>query len=201
MAEQGCYGIGHYIGYKHRCRFRDGTKEGIDSNATFKFGLEGIIMSKKLERWDCIFVGRIGSDGRIYLTQPQKYGYMYANHGHKVKESMNTPCGQIKDSSNVSKMLRAIAIATAYNKDDLKAPSGLVLRGFLGGKPFATPETWRVNSPYIGTRVKGTVGWIAYVSHKEEFYWINGRYKSDKLTEAQSDLIRGCIADIHNNWK
>ena len=94
-------------------------------------------MSKNLEEWDCIFVNRIGSDGRIYLTQPQKYGYMFANHGGKVKKSMNTPCGQIKDSSNVSKMLRAIAIATAYNKDDLKASKyGLVLRGFLGGKPF-----------------------------------------------------------------
>lgn len=162
-------------------------------------------MSKKLERWDCIFVDRIESGGRIYLTQPQKYGHMYAGDGAKVRKSIPTaPCGQIKGSSNVSKKLKAIAIATAYNRQSLNSSNGLVVRGFEYDGQF---KLLRPLPPLIAGevtgRIGGTTGWIAYVSLEEEFYLINGengRYKSAKLPGTQSDLIRGCIGDIIANW-
>ena len=166
-------------------------------------------MSKKLERWDCIFVDRIESDGRIYLTQPQKYGHMYAGDGaKKVRESIPTaPCGQIAGSSNESKKLKAIAIATAYNRQSLNSSNGLVARGFEydGHVKLVRAMPPQIAGERTG-RIGGTTGWIAYVSleeDEEEFYLINGengRYKSAKLPGTQSALICGCIADITANW-
>ena len=167
--------------------------------------LGGIITSKQLERWDCIFVDRIELDGRIYLTQPQEYGFMYTRHGPanmdvKVRKSIPTLCGQIEGSSNVNKMLKAIAISTALNRQCLKSSHGLVVRGFEDkhGLSLQSIMPPRINGGVTG-RIEGTTGWIAYVSPEERFYFIDGKYKSDELPEKQSELIRGCIEDIQNN--
>lgn len=165
-------------------------------------------MSKELERWDCIFVDKIGSDGRIYLTQPQKRGNMYADDGApKVRKSVPTACGKIAGSSNLSKMLKVIAIATAYNRQSLNSSNGLVVTRFddAGQLKFLRPMPPLVAGG-VSSRIQGTTEWIAYVSleeDEEEFYLINGkngRYKSAKLTGTQSNLIRGCIEDIIANW-
>ena len=164
-------------------------------------------MSKKRERWDCIFADRIEPDGRIYLTSPQQYGFMYTSGNlevetPKVRKSIPGECGPIKGSSNKDKLMIAIAISTAFNKKRLGGSSGLVLRGFTGGTPFATPETWIVNSPGTGLRVKGTTGWIAYVSPDMKFHMVvNDRYKDNELPDQQTRTIHGCVECMLSEWR
>jgi len=155
---------------------------------------------KKPERWDCIFVNRITQEGRIYLTSPQQFGVMYTSNSDiypaKVKKSIPKECGPIKGSSNENKLTIAIAIAAAYNKERVQTSGGLVLRGFIGGTPFATPGTWIINSPGIGLRVKGTTGWIAYISPDMRFYIVTNRYKGNEIADQQTRAINDCIAHI-----
>ena len=157
-------------------------------------------MSGKPERWDCIFVDRVEPSGRIYLTNPQRFGDMYfsANSDigtRKVRSSIpKWGCGTLIGSSTEAKFLKAIAISTVFNRQRLKESVGLILSGFIGGKFFATPDTWIVNSPGKGLRVKGNTGWIAYISPNERFYSIiNGRYKGNELLDYQVKAIHNCI--------
>jgi hypothetical protein len=162
----------------------------------------GYYISRKHESWDCIFADRVGADGRIYLASPQQYGVMYVStkpdiKGRKVKHSVPTECGPIRGAYKEAKFLIAVAICTAYNKQQLKTSGGLVLRVFSQGTPFATPETWIVNSPGIGLRVKNTTGWIAYVSPNGKFHTvINNRYKGNELPGKQTEAIQECIEHL-----
>lgn len=163
-------------------------------------------MGSEREKWDCLFVNRVSSDSRIYLTNPQEYGAMYVslNAGdkpRKVRNSIPNNCGPIRGLANEDKLLKAIAISIALNKEQLLKSNGLVVRGFIGGTPFATPDAWIINSPGIGLHLKGTTGWIAYVSPFLGVYAITkGRYKSNKLRAQQAHVIKGCVEYIEVNW-
>jgi len=157
------------------------------------------------ERWDCIYVDKIKPGGRIYLTQPQKYGFMYISQAEtfnkvKVRKSIPRECGEIKGSSNENKILVATAIATALNRTGLKSSNGLIIRGFKGRTPFPGLQTALIETEGKGLRVKGSTGWVVYISPEERFYSIvNGRYEGDELTEQQNKLIHSCIEAILNN--
>jgi len=165
------------------------------------------------ERWDCIFVDRIELDGRIYLTQPQEHGFMYVSFGGEPSSSMKIrksipECEPIKGSSNENKMLRAIAISTALDRLPLQSSRGLVVRGFDAlNKPLSIQIVKQKDhevSPRIGgtPRVKGTTGWIAYISPKERFYLIvNDRYQGAELPEDKTKLIHRSIEYIQRKWR
>ena len=161
-------------------------------------------MTRKHERWDCIFVDRVGANGRIYLTSPQQYGAMYVStkpdiKEQKVRNSIPKECGPMRGAYKEAKFVIAVAICTAFNRQKLKTSAGLVLRGFSQGTPFATPGTWIVNSPGIGLRVKGTTGWIACVSASGKFHTIiNNRYKGNELPGKQTEAIQECIEHLLN---
>lgn len=156
------------------------------------------------ERWDCIYVHKIKPSGRIYLAQPQKYGVMYRSQVEtfnkvKVRKSIPRECGQIKGSSDENKILVATAIATALNRTNLKSSNGLIVRGFEGRTPFPGLQTVLIGTQGKSLRVKGSTGWVVYISPEERFYSIiNGRYKGDELTEQRSKMIHGCIDYILN---
>ena len=156
------------------------------------------------ERWDCIYVDRIEPSRRIYLTQPQKHGFMYISRAEtfnkvKVRKSIPRECGHIKGSSNENKILVATAIATASNRSNLKCSNGLIVRRFEGRTPSPGLQTALMETQGESLRVKGSTGWIVYISSEERFYSVmNGRYKGDELTEQQSKRIHSCIDYILN---
>lgn len=159
------------------------------------------------ERWDCIYVDRIKPSGRIYLTQPQKYGFMYINKAEaldkpKVRKSIPEEFGQIKGRSNENKTLKATAIATARNRTELKSSNGMVVRGFKGRTPLRGLQTALIEAEGKGLRVKGSTGWLVYISPEETFYSIiNGKYKGDQLTGQQTKMIHSCIDYIWNKQR
>jgi hypothetical protein len=163
-------------------------------------------MGSERERWDCLFVDRVSHDSRIDLTNPQEYGAMYVSPSvgdkpRKVRNSIPKDCGPIRGLSNEDKLLKAIAISIALNKTQLVKSNGLVVRGFIGGTPFATPDAWIIKSPGIGLHLKGTTGWIAYVSPFLRVYAITGgRYKGNELRARQAHAINGCVEYIEVNW-
>lgn len=158
------------------------------------------------ERWDCIYVDRIESNGRIYLTQPQEYEFMYISQVEtfnkvKVRKSIPRECGQIKGSSNENRILIATAIATGLNWSNLESSNGLIVRGFEGRTPFPGLQTALIKTQRKNLRVKGSTGWIVYISSEKRFYSIiNEKYKGDELTEQQSRMIHNCIEYIENEW-
>ena len=159
------------------------------------------------ERWDCIYVNRVHSNGRIYLTQPQKYGLMYTSeidtpNKVKVRKSIPKECGHIKGSSNENKILIATAIATALNRDNLKSSNGLVVRTFKGRTSFPGLKAALVKTQGKNLRVKGSTEWMIYISPKQRFYSIiNKKYRGNELTEQQNKIIRSCIEYIENEWR
>jgi hypothetical protein len=163
-------------------------------------------MGNEREKWDCLFVNRVTSDNRIYLTNPQEYGVMYVSlpvgdKPRKVRNSIPIDCGPIRGLANEDKLLKAIAISIAFNKERLLKSNGLVVRGFIGGTPFSTPDAWIINSPGIGLHLKGTTGWIAYVSPSLRVYTIiNGRYEGGEVRARQAEAINGCVEYIEVNW-
>jgi hypothetical protein len=162
-------------------------------------------MGNEREKWDCLFVNRVTSDNRIYLTNPQEYGVMYVSlpigdKPRKVRNSIPIDCGPIRGSANEDKLLKAIAISIALNKEQLLKSNGLVVRGFIGGTPFSTPDAWIINSPGIGLHLKGTTGWIAYVSPFLRVHTISkGRYKGNELRAQQAHAIKGCVEYIERS--
>lgn len=159
------------------------------------------------ERWDCIFVERIDPRGRIYLTNPQKYGYMYITQAGTpseetvVRKSIPVECHQIKGSSNENKILIATAIAAALNRNDIKNSNGIVIRGFKGRTALPGLQTALIKTQGKTLREKGTTGWLVYVSPAEVFHAINGRFIGDKLSQEQVEKIKGCISYIEKEWK
>lgn len=159
------------------------------------------------ERWDCIYVDKTKPSARIYLTQPQKYGFMYISEPEaldkpKVRKSIPEELGQIKGLSNKNKILKATAIATAGNRTHLRSSNGLIVRGFKGRIPFPGLQTALIETEGKGLRVKGSTGWLVYISPEERFYSvINGRYKGDELTKQQSKMIHDCIDCILSKEK
>ena len=152
------------------------------------------------ERWDCIYVDRIRSNGRTYLTQPQEYGLMRGDQ--KVTKSISTPCGQLKGYSNETKILIATAMATAFNRTRLKCSNGLIVRGFEGRTPVPSLQRALIRTQGKNLRVKGSTGWIVYISPEERFYSIiDGRYKGDELTEQQSKMIHSCVDHLLNRQR
>ncbi len=149
------------------------------------------------ERWDCIYIDRVDSNGWIYLTQSQEYGLMCRDQ--KVTKSVLTPCGRLKGSSNETKILVATAMATAFNRTSLKSSTGLIIKGFEGRTPLPGLQTALIEIEEKNLRVKGSTGWIVYISPGERFYSIiNGRYKEDELTEQQSRMIHSCTDYLLN---
>lgn len=149
------------------------------------------------ERWDCIYVDRIKPSGRIYLTRPEEYGPM--RRGQKVTKTICKVCGQLKGSSNETKILIATAMATSFNRTRLKRSNGLIVRGFKGRIPYKGLPTALIKTRGKSLRIKASTGWIVYISPEEKFYSvINGRHKGDELTGQQSKMIRSCIQDISN---
>ena len=125
------------------------------------------------ERWDCIYVDKIKPGGRIYLTQPQKYGFMYISQAEtfnkvKVRKSIPRECGEIKGSSNENKILVATAIATARNRTDLKSSNGLTVRGFKGRTPLPGLQTASIETKGKGLRVEGSTGWVVIYPPKKD---------------------------------
>ena len=159
------------------------------------------------ERWDCIYVDRMYSNGRIYLTQPQEYGFMYVTKSNspskpKVRKSIPEKCGPVKGSSNKNKILIATAIATALNRKNLKSSNGLILRFFKGRTPLPGVKTILIKTQGKGLRVKGSTGWVVYISPEERFYCVTDkRYIGDELTERQNKIIHGCMQYIENKWR
>ncbi|MFQ5874518.1 MAG: hypothetical protein ACE5JL_12055 [Dehalococcoidia bacterium] len=158
------------------------------------------------ERWDCIYVDRIAPNGRIYLTQPQKYGFMYRSRGQasdeaRVRKAIPPECGQLKGTSNENKILIAVSIAAALNQDKLKSSEGLVVRGFIGQTPFPGLQTALIQTKRKNLRVQGSTGWIVYISPEERFFAIaKGRCKGDEIIGQQSDMIHDCIASFEKTW-
>ncbi len=156
------------------------------------------------ERWDSLYVDRIESTGRIFLMQPQEYGVMYkgqAETSNKVRKSIPRECGYIKGCTNENKILIATAIATALNRKNLESSKGLIVRGFKGRTAFPGLQTALIKTRRESLRVKGSTGWIVYISPAERFYSIvNGKYKGEELTEHQSKMIHNCIDYIENEW-
>lgn len=159
------------------------------------------------ERWDCIFVERIDSEGRIYLTNPQKYGHMYETQygtcstDSKVRKSIPKDCGPIKGASNESKILSATAIAVAYNIEEIKSSNGLIIRGFNGQTAFSGLQTALIELQGKTLRERGTTGWLVYVSPIEEFYHVDEKYIGEKLAPESTEKINGAITHIKNGWK
>ncbi len=159
------------------------------------------------ERWDCIFVERIDPTGRIYLTNPQKYGCMYVTQARipseetRVRKSIPRECNQIKGSSNENKILIATAIAAALNHNDNKSFNGIVIRGFKGRTALPGLQTALIKTEGKTLREKGTTGWLIYISPNEIFYEIKGGFIGDKLSQEQVEKIKGCISYIENEWK
>ncbi len=159
------------------------------------------------ERWDCIFVERISPKGRIYLTQPPKYGHMYIAQDRtqaedpKVRKSIPPDCGPIKGLSNESKILCATAIATALNRNNIKSSEGIIVRGFKGRAPLAGLQTTLTKTQGKTLREEGTTGWLVYVSRNEEFYGVaDERFVGEKLSAERVDKIGGSITYIEAEW-
>ena len=149
------------------------------------------------ERWDCIYIDRVDSNERIYLTQPQEYGLM--RRDQKVTKSVLTACGRLKGSSNETKILVATAMTTAFNRTNLKSSTGLIIRGFEGRTPVKGLQTVIIEIQRKSLRVKESTGWVVYISPEERFYSIiNGRYKGDELTQQQSRMIHSCVDYLLN---
>ncbi|MEI6154054.1 MAG: hypothetical protein WCQ90_08190 [Deltaproteobacteria bacterium] len=159
------------------------------------------------ERWDCIFVEKISPKGRVYLTKPLKYGYMYTSHDGtpaekpKVRKSIPSDCGPIKGLSNESKILSATAIATALNRSDIKLFEGLIIRGFKGRPPFPGLQTALIKTHGKTLREEGTTEWIVYVSRKEEFYYVvDDKSLGETLSAEHIEKINACISYIETEW-
>lgn len=114
----------------------------------------------------------------------------------KVRKSIPTSCGSIKRQSNESKILIATAYATALNLQKLRESNGLVVRESSGRTPFPGLQTALIQTRGEGLTIKGTTGWLVYISSDEQFYAVKGGYKANKLSEEQSSLVRSCIAEI-----
>jgi hypothetical protein len=155
------------------------------------------------EKWDCLFVNRINSvSRRIYLEKPPDYGFMYLskdgtiNEKKKVRNSIMRECGQIKGSSNENKILIATALAIAFNRKRLKTSDGLIIRGFKGRTPFPGLQTSLIITKGQSLRIKGSTGWLVYVSPEEKFYTVTGKYLGNELTTQQHVKICSCIQSI-----
>lgn len=159
------------------------------------------------ERWDCIFVDRIGSKGRIYLTQPAKYGYMYVVEDGtpaeepKVRKSIPIGCGSIKGLSNESKILFATAIATALNRKLLRSSNGMIVRGFRGKTPFPGLQSALTTTRGGTLREEETTGWLVYVTSREEFCYVaNAKFIGEELPREHIENIAGCMRHIETEW-
>lgn len=159
------------------------------------------------EKWDCIYVDRVHSNGRIYLKKSQKYGLTYVSeidtpNKAKVRKSIPRECGPVKGSSNENKILIATAIANALNRKNLKSSKGLILRFFKGRTSLPGLKTVLIKTQGKSLRVKGSTEWVVYISPKERFYCVTDkRYIGDELTERQNKTIHGCIQYIENEWR
>jgi hypothetical protein len=118
----------------------------------------------------------------------------------KVRKDIRTECGPLKGASYENKVLIATAMAVAWNDDLLKKHNGLVLRRFIRGTPFATPDTWIIGSAGIGTRVKNTTGWVVYASPEGKYYAVLDKYLGNELPSDKSQLIQECIEEIRYKW-
>lgn len=158
------------------------------------------------ERWDCIYVDRIWQDDRIYLTNPQIYGHMYLkksgdNDEVKVRKSIPKDIPPFEGLSQDNKILKATAIATAMNGSDLKSSNGLVLRGFKSKTPFTGLQEALIKTKKENLRIKGSTGWLIYISPQEKFYLIvDGYYKSNELSRSNTEMINKCINHIVKEW-
>ena len=158
------------------------------------------------ERWDCIYVDRINPDGRIYLTDPQQYGFMYsAEKGEmsetKVRKSIPTKCGQIIGLSNDKKILKATAIAAAFNRTKLKKSKGLVIRGFKGQTPSPGLQIALIKTEGKHLRVERSKEWLVYVSPDGKFFSITDSHKGEELLEEQSKMIHECVKHVEEGCK
>lgn len=147
------------------------------------------------ERWDCLYVDHIESDGRIYLVSPPKYGNMYqitdiSSDEKKVRKSIPKEGGPIIGSSNESKVLKATAIATALNRSNLALSNGLVLRAFMGKTAYPGLLQSLIKTQKESLRVKGSTDWIIYISPEIKFFIIINKFKCDELSETQSKKIQ-----------
>jgi len=150
------------------------------------------------ERWDCLYVDQIGpEDGRIYLKSPLKYGNMYqitdiSSDEQKVRKSIPAKGGPIIGLSNESKVLKATAIATAFNRSNLPSPKskGLVLRAFKGKTAYPGLLESLIKTQKETLRLKGSTDWIIYISPEEKFFIIINKYICDELPEVQSKKIQ-----------
>jgi len=158
-------------------------------------------------RWDCIFIGHIDSNGRIYLTKPQEYGLMYLSRDGtpaketKVRKSIPKQCGSIEGSSNENQILIATAFASVCNRKKLKLSDGLVLRGFEGETPLEGLQTALIRTQGKSLRIRESTGWLVYISPEEKFYSIIGKYLGEELSTQQYEKIRNAIQYIENEYK
>ena len=160
-----------------------------------------------VERWDCIYVDRIDQDSRIYLTSPQIYGRMYLKTDRdtdeiKVRKSIPKDIFPFESHSQDNKILKAIAIAATFNRSDLKSSNGLVLRGFKGRTPFPGLQASLIQTKKENLRIKGTTGWLIYISPQERFFYIvDDYYKYNEISKNDTEMLNKCINYIEKEWK
>lgn len=161
-------------------------------------------MTRK-DGWDCIFVGRIDANKRIYLTSPQEFGYMYISGDNipagNIKKSMKGECGNAKeDSLENRKIFDATSIAIAYNQDSIANSNGLVVRGSERGEPVVfhrRDETIGEKSAWLGQkRIAETTEWLVYISPSLGLYHIDGYRKGEEFKKEDKEKIANCTRHI-----
>ena len=151
------------------------------------------------EHWSCVFVDRI-IDKRIVLTSPQKFGKMSSSNNYyqnKYRHTFPKKIGPICGNSNENKLIKAIAFAIAFNKNDLIGSSGLILRGHKAYLSIIAPYSEYVKPHPKENIISGTTNWLIYISPKLELFTITvDRRIGPRLNSNIEKSVNECIYEI-----
>ena len=155
------------------------------------------------ERWDCLFVDRIESPERVVLVTPPRYGDMYSKpesnqmSDPKVRLSLPELCDAVTGRSNESKVLRATALAIAYNKEDLSQSNGMIVRVWDSRPRNPGLQTMLNITKRETLRVKDTTGWQVYVSPDMELFVMYGKNRKEEFPSDLTQRVKECVEQLN----
>ena len=155
------------------------------------------------DRWECVFVDRIESSGRIVLTNRPLFGLMWSRSEDspdasiKVRKTLPHECGQLTGRANDIEILKATAIATAFNLPAINQSAGLLVKRYRGLPAGSGRQTALSKTQGRSLRNRGTTEWLVYISPKSRYFNIvNKRFKGHELPKEDVQAISSCVLEI-----
>ncbi|NQW21897.1 MAG: hypothetical protein HQ475_00470 [SAR202 cluster bacterium] len=155
------------------------------------------------DRWECAFVDRIESDAKIVLSKGRQFGLMWPRTESlpdaliKVRKTLPLECGQLTGRANDNEILKAAAIATAFNRPAINQSSGLVVKVFRGLPAGSGRQTALLKTQGRSLRNRGTTEWLIYISPEGQYFNIrNKRFMGSELPQEDVQAISSCVREI-----